>query len=572
MTNRIPTFQLVALISAVAGLTLILMAQTADAQTVWLCNGQPATIVGSPFDDTINGTNGDDIIVARQGDDIIKGGGGNDIICGGKGNDTIYGGAGFDIIYAAQGNDTLYSAAGSTSAARADTRGARMFGGAGNDTIYGSNRWDRMQGGLGNDSLYGFEGRDWQRGGGGNDHVDGGTGIDDLHGGNGRDTIELTNGDKVKGGAGFDLCNLVSGSPGSIRSCGLNEREGATLPVCGDPAACRHPQAQLATYYVDVLSIRFIPDENNDGIVDPEISGINGSMRVNELRERIDTMETKGAWWATEATRYRGHSNNVVPSIGFRISMEREKLVGPPQGLPVPWNDAYRPDYRSILSGYDICNLVDNQGIDEVWMYTQHHGSIEPVESNMSSKVGDYSNSELTNDLPLCDRSYVLYNFNYTRGVAEMLHNRGHQVEAQMGRRKDGAAHPDNQLFFNEFVGSRTTGAYTNPVRCGDVHYPPNTNGDEYVTWLPDTVQTDCATWGPEGGRQATVSCATWFEAAYGDPTCYNDGGLSYTVWWMQNLPGRDSELQWQGKSLRNWWAVMADFDAVMKQRTWLTQ
>lgn len=201
------------------------------------CNGEPATIVGTSGDDQIIGTEGPDVIVTRQGNDVIRGLGGDDIICSGQGDDEIFGGDGFDIIFAAQGNDVIYAAAGASTADRADSRGARMFGGAGDDVIYGSDRWDRMQGGLGEDMLFGFEGRDWIRAGGDADIVDGGPGIDDLHGGAGRDSILLTNGDSVRGGAGSDECTIERGSPARIISC---ERPSAGP---AQPAAPAQPPA-----------------------------------------------------------------------------------------------------------------------------------------------------------------------------------------------------------------------------------------------------------------------------------------------------------------------------------------
>lgn len=196
----------------------------ASLQT-WTCGGLAATIVGTPASETLRGTSGVDVIVAREGNDLILALGGDDIVCAGKGHDTVFGGGGFDILFGAQGNDSLYSSNGASAADRADTRGARMFGGAGDDVIYGSNKWDRMQGGPGKDQLNGYEGRDWLRAGPGNDLVDGGPGIDDLHGGNGRDDIEMTNGDVVRGGAGLDLCRIGAGEPSLFRSCGLGVRE-----------------------------------------------------------------------------------------------------------------------------------------------------------------------------------------------------------------------------------------------------------------------------------------------------------------------------------------------------------
>lgn len=198
--------------------------QEPDPATPVICDGREATIVGTFGDDVLTGTSGDDVISGLQGNDVLRGLGGEDIICGGIGDDVIYGGAGFDILFGAQGNDRMYSADGTSTSTRADTRGARMFGGAGDDTMYGSDRWDRMQGGVGADALYGFAGRDWMRGGGNNDVVDGGSNIDDLHGGNGNDWIVVDNSDTVRGGAGLnDRCTLAANAtPALLVSCELS--------------------------------------------------------------------------------------------------------------------------------------------------------------------------------------------------------------------------------------------------------------------------------------------------------------------------------------------------------------
>ncbi len=72
------------------------------------CAGQPATILGTPGDDTIVGTSGPDVIVAGNGNDTIYGLSGDDIICAGNGNDIVYGGNGDDQLFGENGNDLLY--------------------------------------------------------------------------------------------------------------------------------------------------------------------------------------------------------------------------------------------------------------------------------------------------------------------------------------------------------------------------------------------------------------------------------------------------------------------------------
>ena len=85
---------------------LALLAVTrAAADTTPLCLGQPATIVGTDGNDTLNGTSGDDVIAGLGGNDDITGEGGNDLVCGGSGNDVVLGRAGRDVRLGQRGRD-----------------------------------------------------------------------------------------------------------------------------------------------------------------------------------------------------------------------------------------------------------------------------------------------------------------------------------------------------------------------------------------------------------------------------------------------------------------------------------
>jgi len=101
-----------------------------------LCNGLPATIVGTAGANTLIGTPGDDVIVALGGGDTIEGRGGNDTICGGIGQDVVSGGAGVDTIRGEGGNDDLAGNGGADA----------LFGGPGTDTCDGGVGVDTGQG------------------------------------------------------------------------------------------------------------------------------------------------------------------------------------------------------------------------------------------------------------------------------------------------------------------------------------------------------------------------------------------------------------------------------------------
>jgi len=300
-----------------------------------------------------------------------------------------------------------------------------------------------------------------------------------------------------------------------------------------------------------VLSIAFLPDADGDGRIDLDATGWDSS--VDALRERITTLTTAGAWWMTEATRYRGEGATTDPSLAFTIVDQVEFVGAVPAGAEVPWNPGwYRPDYEGILGGLDVCRWIDGLGVREIWMWTKHHGGIEPVESNMSGPFGDISNSEHSDDLPACGHSYTLYNFDFSRAPALMLHDRGHQMEALFDR-----ADPD---LWDRFVGPVGPGNES-VRRCGDTHFPPNGEAD-YDYTNPREVESDCLAWRPAGGEPAAITCATWYDSVMGDPSCVVDEGLAYYVWWMQAIPGRDNTFTDRGRALVDWWGLFADLEA----------
>jgi RTX calcium-binding nonapeptide repeat (4 copies) len=173
----------------------------AEAADPILCDGQPATKVGTIGPDTIDGTAGNDVISGLGGNDVVNGLGGDDLICGGPGQDTLRGGIGADTLRGGTGNDTLR-------------------GGNGADEVAGSDGADKLYGGQGNDTLYGRKGSDWLDGGNGADHLAGYAGPDSLYGRAGNDALfgGLGN-DMLSGGLGTETCTGGNGSDFADTSC-----------------------------------------------------------------------------------------------------------------------------------------------------------------------------------------------------------------------------------------------------------------------------------------------------------------------------------------------------------------
>lgn len=161
-----------------------------------LCQGRPATILGTAGADVIVGTAGPDVIAARGGADQIDGGSGDDLICGGPGDDRVTGGFGRDVIYGGTGDDRLEGGIGDD----------RLWGEADADSLDGGEGADLLDGGAGDDRLAGGAGDDVMAAGAGNDFVVAGDGHDVAGGGTGDDLLLGGGGaDRLFGGPGDDL-------------------------------------------------------------------------------------------------------------------------------------------------------------------------------------------------------------------------------------------------------------------------------------------------------------------------------------------------------------------------------
>ncbi|MGH9364364.1 MAG: S8 family serine peptidase, partial [Thermoanaerobaculia bacterium] len=107
-----------------------------------LCNGRPATIVGTNGNDNFAGTPFNDVIHGLAGNDTIAGLDGKDVICGGPGRDRLSGNRGNDRLFGDAKNDVLKGGSGND----------RLFGQGGNDAMNGQSGFDRCNGGSGNDT------------------------------------------------------------------------------------------------------------------------------------------------------------------------------------------------------------------------------------------------------------------------------------------------------------------------------------------------------------------------------------------------------------------------------------
>jgi Ca2+-binding RTX toxin-like protein len=86
-------------LALLTGATLAVPVTAAQAAPI-LCQGEPATIVGTPGMDILRGTPERDVIAGLGARDKLIGGEGDDLLCGGDGADFLFGQQGDDVLLA----------------------------------------------------------------------------------------------------------------------------------------------------------------------------------------------------------------------------------------------------------------------------------------------------------------------------------------------------------------------------------------------------------------------------------------------------------------------------------------
>lgn len=345
------------------------------------------------------------------------------------------------------------------------------------------------------------------------------------------------------------------------------------------PARAATPDLTQTSYSLGVLVLKYFPTA--DGVnVDQSVTGDVGGT-VASLRDKTTSVTSNLVSDLSAGTQYHGYANPSAPAaLSFNVvdTLEYDTAV-PTVANPFynpPANPyAARPNYPSVMNTANICNYVNTRGVSEVWMFAyQGPSQLQIDESKMSGPNGDVSNEWTHDALPVCNKTYTLYTFNYGRGTAEAFHSHAHQYEYEL-RYVDNQQYADGSYLFNSlFEGDNYPQTHGVTGHCGSVHNPPNAK-NEYDWADTSPWASDCLNWDPNNpGKTATqISCTAW---DLNDPTCADvsdtdNSQLNYILWWEQNIPGRGNTVTYRGQLLRNWWDVHGKWDWIVSYDLGLT-
>ena len=208
-----------------------------------------------------------------------------------------------------------------------------------------------------------------------------------------------------------------------------------------------------------------------------------------------------------------------------------------------------RVDYLQLIADNNIDQLINNNEIDEVWLFGGPYFGF--FESAMTGP-GNFWVNGIINGNTTAERPYVIMGFNYQRQVAQMLHNLNHRTESTLQRFYGSWNRVNPVTNWDKFSTSTTflaQGGSTVKPGVGSCHHPHNANADyDYGNIL--AIETTAEDWiNYPNLIRATTSISS---------TAWGGNEIGYQKWWFSHLPKADG-INVDGRE-NNWWKYLFDF------------
>jgi hypothetical protein len=351
---------------------------------------------------------------------------------------------------------------------------------------------------------------------------------------------------------------------------------------------------------INVIVLNYIPSKDNGYTVDQstfpfrnDYGNYDPKLKVKDFNKWIlgETIRVKKG--IEEGSRFRGYKTQSDPYIGIKVIKyiniykipKKERSISQ-ERFAIDSTEAYYPDYHKLFEDLNIRDLVENYNVKEIWF---NRKSLSVPESNMSSPTsGDISNPyyeqgyQINNDyentdLPIYNKTYVVYSHWLHNTYDFTLHVRGHQLESQMSYFEDG------NFLWGKFKGFNV-GENGRERGCGTVHFPVNATSDyqynnsHYVlsdieNWLPDNSGEQTLINNDSWKRYITIftSMPIWneYKSQTNKSIIGNDPQGGWMIYWFQSIPG-DILIPFnkggENYKLSNWWSLFYDWDDAIKE------
>jgi len=205
-------------------------------------------------------------------------------------------------------------------------------------------------------------------------------------------------------------------------------------------------------------------------------------------------------------------------------------------------------DYNRFIKELDIAARFNNDEFDELWVWGG--GGFGLYESAMAGPGAFYINGGVYPDVP-SNGPFAIMGFNYSRGLAEMLHSNCHRAENSIARAYGGWDKTNPATMWDKFAASAHLTA-DKSAGVGHCHYTCNSN-HEYDYDSSSIVMSSAEDWYnyPDlTGELNEVSSSSWGGPNY---------ELNYMKWWFDHLPNKGGTGP-DGKLL-SWWVYIYDLN-----------
>ncbi len=396
-------------------------------------------------------------------------------------------------------------------------------------------------------------------------------------------------------GVGAGTATLTATVNGAQKSIIVNVKAPVLPPRVDIPTGFRANPAGNSLYEIPIVSLRYLPSKDGINIDTDWSPGYFGLEPVSlaTIEQNLNSYDEIRKYMLEEGSRFHGYGSQIpLPSLGYRIVATITVYEPPPPGKVYPYNPpnsppVYSSEMYQMFERLGIQNYVENQGVKEIWYFTgqldanlpSYNSAIHPPEnfrfyweSNMASpSTSDISNSNRDDfDLPIYNRTYVVYH-QWSRRLDNLtLHIDGHQLEVMLkyaNYRQDG----NENLFVQKFVGYDANGNFQRG-RNGWTHSPPNGVSDyDYNNFTP--FNSDITDWKPDGsGVKISYSAATVRDTPYIFPNNFLPAPHiepNWYIFWRQSMPGFGNTIPYQTSSgsyrMTNWWQFTGDWDRAIR-------